>query len=196
MIQSSSHRFKEKGFNLIELLVVISIITIITGIILVNYKSGEDFFALKRSANKVAQDIRIAQQMSMSAKQINCGVDLGTIVPLGGYALSFTENETSYQTIPDCDGSNSLTASLGPAGESEEDFGIQNLLESGIIIKDVDLGTSLYFNFIPPIPKVCIAGGDCLVDEAFITLCISKQCNPGDPVINIIINNAGLIEQE
>lgn len=64
-----SRKFSPRGFTLIEILVVIAIIILLSGIIFSNYRSGESQFALLRSAHKLTQDIRRAQEMAMSMRE-------------------------------------------------------------------------------------------------------------------------------
>ena len=71
---------KESGFTLTELLVVASIIILFSAIVLANYQTGNKQFALQRSAHKLAQDIRRAQEMAMSAKECE---PCGNVVPPG-----------------------------------------------------------------------------------------------------------------
>lgn len=91
---------KDKGFTIIELLVVTSIILFLTALVLPNYRAGERQFALQRSAQKLAQDIRRAQEMAMSAREYAPGQ-----IPFryGVYSLSPATPQTSYQIFADRD---------------------------------------------------------------------------------------------
>jgi len=62
---------KKNGFTIIELLVVISIIAILSGIVLIDYRSSQQTLVLQRATNKLAQDIRRVQEMAMSARESN-----------------------------------------------------------------------------------------------------------------------------
>lgn len=69
--KNRSFQFKNGGgFSLIELMVVVTIIVIITLIIIPNYRQISSQFALERSAHKLAQDIRRAAEMAMSAREL------------------------------------------------------------------------------------------------------------------------------
>ena len=57
------------GFTLIELVVVMAIISIMTAVVLVNYRPGGQQLALDRSVSKLAQDLRRAQEMAMSPRE-------------------------------------------------------------------------------------------------------------------------------
>ena len=56
------------GFTMIELFVVIAIISILSSVVFLNWRHGEQLFALQNSAYKLSQDIREIQEMTMSAK--------------------------------------------------------------------------------------------------------------------------------
>ena len=91
---------KKKGFTLLELLVVISIITIITGIVFINYRPAQQQLALNRAASKLAQDIRRAQEMAMSTRAFtSCS---GGVQPSGYGLISDTNQPTAYYMFADC----------------------------------------------------------------------------------------------
>jgi len=83
----------EKSFTLIEILVSIFIIILMSGIIFANYRQGGQQFALQRSANKLAQDIRRAQEMTISAQKHN------GIIPPGGYGINLDTNQSTEEYI-------------------------------------------------------------------------------------------------
>ena len=56
----------KRGFTLIELLAVIAIIAILTVITLPEYKTAGQSFALERSINNLAQEIRKVEQMAQA----------------------------------------------------------------------------------------------------------------------------------
>ncbi|HDZ54783.1 MAG TPA: prepilin-type N-terminal cleavage/methylation domain-containing protein [Candidatus Nealsonbacteria bacterium] len=172
-----------RGFTLIELLVVISIIVILTGIVLVSYRAGEQQLALQRAANKLAQDIRRVQEMAMSAKESQKIFPPG--VPLGGYGIHLTRGENQY--IIYSDGGNEK---WGGAGDFiEENIG----LEKGVFIKNIEPpAASFSINFKPPDPIIRIvdaAGVD--KDNVAIILALEADSNK---IKKIRVNKAGRIE--
>jgi len=178
-----------KAFTLIELMVVASIIIILSAVALLNYQSGQSQFALQRSANKLAQDIRRAQEMAMSAKECQeCG---GGIPPGYGIFLDRDWDNKRYRLYADTDPSqgnefyNSADTSVGPLLE----------LEKGVIIKDINTAPKkVSINFKPPDPTVKIKFqlvGE--IDEVVITLAIENDLNKTK---TIKINQAGLIYVE
>lgn len=132
-----------KAFTLIELLVVVSIIVLITALTLPNYRFGDKQLALQRSAHKVAQSLRMAQEYAISAKDFN-----GTMP--SGYGIYFALNQpTAYVLFADLDGNRAYSG----INEKVEEIS----LESNIIFSDLVSGTSqssLSIVFIPPDPTI------------------------------------------
>ncbi|MFH1180984.1 MAG: type II secretion system protein [bacterium] len=71
-----------KGFTLVELAVVVGIILLFSVLIFPNFKSGRKNLALLRSASKLSQDIRRAQNMAMSSK--------------GSFGIKIDKNSSNY----------------------------------------------------------------------------------------------------
>lgn len=171
------------GFTLIELLVVISIIILLSGIMFANYRQGEQQFALQRSANKLAQDIRRAQQMAMSAKEYN------GMIPPGGYGMYLKIDEHWYAIFADCN-DNGL---YDDPGTTTPCNGLPETVEGNVIIEGpvwicelcgegVDEQIIL---FTPPNPEVTLTPGG---DSTLIVLKNNGQTE------TIRVNKAGLIE--
>lgn len=94
MNQSGGNR----GFTLLEITVVVSLIVILSTVFIANYRGGEKQFALKRSSHQLAQDLRGAQEMAMSSQKT------GEAFPKGGYGIHLQEDSNSYILFADCDG--------------------------------------------------------------------------------------------
>ncbi|PJA83995.1 MAG: hypothetical protein CO145_02925 [Candidatus Nealsonbacteria bacterium CG_4_9_14_3_um_filter_37_13] len=162
----------QKAFTLIELLVVTGIIILLSALVLPNYRTGESQLALQRSANKLAQDIRRAQEMAMSAKEFE------GVVPPGGYGINFQTNLTSYILFADLNNNK-----VFDSGEAIETLS----LERGVKISNLSPASPLTISFTPPDPTVNINPSNSL---AIITL-----SNNGQTKI-IKVNKAGLIYVE
>ena len=162
----------QKAFTLIELLVVTGIIILLSALVLPNYRTGESQLALQRSANKLAQDIRRAQEMAMSAKEFE------GVVPPGGYGINFQTNLTSYILFADLNNNK-----VFDSGEAIETLS----LERGVKISNLSPASPLTISFTPPDPTVNINLSNSL---AIITL-----SNNGQTKI-IKVNKAGLIYVE
>jgi len=144
-----------KGFTLVELLAVTAIITILTSAILLNYKNSGQQFALQRSANKLAQDIRRAAEKAMSAQEcpiIICGGP-PVIIP-SRYGLEFKKDENYYILFADIN-DNGLR-------DSSDNIVEQISFEEGVSIKDLyssrggpfSSKKELCVTFKPPAPVI------------------------------------------
>lgn len=168
----------QKSFTLIELLVVASIIIILSAIILINWRPGEQQLLLQRAAFKLAQDIRRASEMAMSTKEFQGKVP-------AGYGVYLKQNDNYYL----------LYADTNPAegGNEKYDSGddiIETIyFEKGVYIKNISL-SSLSINFRPPNPIVKI---DSLTTSA--TIIITLESDP-TKTKTIRVNNVGLIDVE
>ena len=169
---------KESGLTLTEILVTIAIIIILSGLIIANSGAGKSQLALSRSANKLAQDIRRAQEMAMSAEKCPTGTGCAGQIP-PGYGIYLINNSENYLLYAD--------TGLVPAGYDGGDAGIETIpLEKGIKIKN---GT-VSINFKPPDPKINITGG---VNEVFIVIVLKADSTK---TRTIRVNKAGLISVE
>jgi len=162
------------GFTIIELLVVMAIIVIVSGLVLANWRGGEKQYALQRAANKLAQDIRRVEEFAMSARAFQ-----GQI-PKGGYGIYFKISEKDHYI---------LFADLN--GNNHYDSGSDGLVEDIKIEKEVQISqlsaSPLHITFTPPDPTVTIKP-DALLAQ--ITLAI--QTDP-TKTKTIQVNKAGLV---
>jgi len=158
----------KKGFTLLEITVVVSIIIFLSTIFIANYRGGEKQFALSRSTNKLAQDLRKVEEMALSSQRTPDAFEPDTF-PKGGYGVYFRKGATSYILFADCDG-NGIYSEPGSAptcaaagglagsflkGEKLEEF----YFEEGVYIKDITPisgDNSFSITFFPPDPKVTI----------------------------------------
>jgi len=165
------------GFTLIEVLVIIAIIVILSGVVFINYRSSEKTLALQRAANKLAQDIRRVQEMAIAA-QVCCG---GTVPP-GGYGIYLGNvNDTSYILYADKNNSGDYS----PAGNER----IETInLEQGVKISLLN-PSSPSINFKPPDPTITLTGGG----PVEITLVLESDTSKTK---KITVNKAGLVEIE
>jgi len=165
----------QKGFTLVELLVVIAIVAVISAIVFANYREGEKQFGLQRSAYKLTQDTRRAQNMAMGAR--TTGGDIPE-----GYGVYFN-SAAPGQYI--------LFADEGDGLYGSGDTDVETLeLESGVSITDLSPASPLTIVFYPPDPSVLISGNPAITSSS-ITL--NYQ---GGSSKTISVNKVGLIETQ
>jgi len=172
----------QKGLMLAELLIVIAISLLLTLAVVVNNKEGQKKVLLERGAHKLAQDIRVTQEMAISGRECpKCG---GT--EPNGYGLYFEPGSDEYTIYADMDGNEAYN---GPSSDSP----IEKIyLERGIFIKSVDpASTEVSVHFLPPDPKIIINldGGS----SNLITIEIALTADP-IKTKTITVNTVGLIE--
>jgi len=183
---------EQKGFTLVELLVVIAVISLLTAVTLPNYREGSRQLALDRATHKLAQDIRRAQEMAMSMQQIAGNPE--------GYGIYFSKVPSggNYDVYLYADFSGNEQYGSGEEIETiyKEDQGIY--LENGIIIKDINAEGAnpdkISFNFQSPDPIVKLRT-DSAVDYSTVTVTLSLK-NDNNITKKVIINGAGLIYAE
>lgn len=137
-----------KGFTLIEMLVVLAIIVIITGVVIFNTGLERQNSALLRSAQKLSLDLRRAQSFALSSKVFKT---LG--VPCGWGAHFNGVGSDSYIIFADLAvNQNCSDRDFVRAVNGSEDFETANL-ESGITVSGLSSGLSDII-FTPPDPTV------------------------------------------
>ena len=147
---------REQGFTIPELLVVVAIIVLMTGLLLPNWRSGERTLALSRVVHKAGQDVRRAQELALRAQAYTCLS--GTI---SGYGVFFDQNSsTSYTIFAECNANNTYDAGTDGIVETIQ-------IESGIEIQSVSPGPQISIVFVPPVPLVFLEPGDPSLTRVF-----------------------------
>jgi prepilin-type N-terminal cleavage/methylation domain-containing protein len=138
----------KNGFTLTEILVVIFIISLLSGIVFANYRQGGKMMALQRAASKLAQDIRRAQEMAIAAVECSTGTCAGQIPPGYGIYLS---------ALPFFNDRYILYADTGLLSRRYDQWDTEierNFFEKGIIFTSPIPWVSI--NFEPPDPLITI----------------------------------------
>lgn len=175
------------GFTLIELLVSIFIIALISGIFMVNYHNINKRSELKMAAQKLASDIRLAQNYSLGSKTYN-----GINTPPGGWgvhlALAGPSNYIIFADQAETD---------FPNGDKTYDDGEAmeiKTLPAGATIDSIEIGGTpnplADIVFFPPDPQTYINGSG--ANSARIIL---KE-NLNNSTAAVTVNFFGLIDTE
>ncbi|MDD5031479.1 MAG: prepilin-type N-terminal cleavage/methylation domain-containing protein [Patescibacteria group bacterium] len=181
----NSRKTNSTGFTLIELLASISIVALVSGIFLANYHSAGKQSRLNMAAQKIASDIRLAQNYSLGSKEY------GGQVPSGGWGVYFNKASApeSYKIFADNNGNKEYDI-----GEDDKDRGGQTIsLPDGIVVSEIDAGVSIdsvNITFLPPDPTTNIWDGVNSYNEVQIEL----QGEDGNSTKTIVVNFFGLIE--
>lgn len=166
-----------RGFTLIELLVVIGIVTLMTGLILPNYRLGDKGLALARSSSKLAQDLRRTQNLAISAQKFSGAVP-------AGYGVYFTLGQpTQYILFADLDGNKTYSG----ANERVETVMLEKQMQISAL--SPVSGSSLNIVFNPPDPSVFFTPDASTAQITIMALGTSQQ-----KVVQV--NKVGLINME
>lgn len=168
-----------RGFTLIEMLVVLAIIVIITGVVIFNIGGERQNSALLRSAQKLSLDLRRAQSFALSSKVFKTSG-----VPCGWGAHFNGVGSDSYIIFADLAvNQNCSDRDFIRAANGSEDFETVNL-ESGITVSGLSSGLSDVV-FTPPDPIVTFTPSQ---TSASVTL-----INKNSATRAITINKTGFI---
>lgn len=208
---------KKSGFTLVELMVTMSVMAILTTVFFVNFRAGNQKLTVDRSAQKLVNDLRLAEEMAMSAKEctlnqcasLKCEPPMCTscnpsdcqqcsgAIPQGGYGVFLNDFGQSnlYVLYADTSG-NEIYDQCIDAVVKQVSF------DPGVLINYIGayVGGSyhhtdaLSINFKPPDPIVKITYSPNplpMVPEGQITLYIRGY--PAGPTQTVRVNKAGLI---
>ena len=174
---------RTSGFTLVELLVVISIIILLTSISMPVYQGARSQLALRRAANKLAQDIGRARQMAISVEEYS-----GKI-PSGGYGVYFETIDSEYNAYIYADNSGNQRFDYNSSDRQIEKIS----LEKETKIKKVGNGSQKYsINFMPPDPVVSFYEGSAQLAQKELEIIISLRKDP-NITKSVIVNKSGLI---
>ena len=172
----------KKGFSLAELLIAMAIVFILSLIIFPYYHTAQQQLSLQRSVNKLAQDIRRAQEMAMAAE------DFGGSPPSGGYGIYLRSTvQESYVLFADIDDDQKCNGCDSESGEFIERISF----ESGVEIQNLD-NPFVNIIFKPPDPEVYLTnnGNQDLGSQTSIVICLIDD---ESETKTIKVNKAGLI---
>lgn len=133
-----------RGFSLVELLVVIGVITLMTALIVPNYRFGDKSLALARTSSKLAQDLRRVQNLAISAQKFSGAVP-------AGYGVYFNLSQPAqYILFADLDANKIYSG----ASEKVETIAMEKQMRISSL--SPVSGSSLNIVFNPPDPSVFV----------------------------------------
>lgn len=169
-------KLNRSGFTLVEMLVSISIVSLMSGLFIANYKYSNYQAALTSTIQKTTSDLRLTQSYSLGAQEF------GGSIPGGGWGVRFnTGTPTGYIIYADLNGNHAY--------------------DSGELLKNVDFpanvrldstnkGAVLNICFQPPDPTTYLNG---TVNDPIPAVVTLKEIN-SQKTRTIIINFIGLID--
>lgn len=163
----------------------LTIVFIMGGVMVVNYKGEERINELIMAANEVATHIRTAQSNSMGS------VRYGTSTPDGGWGIhiDLNESDTSYKLFANknYDDGDNLSYDIG---ESFKEKGGRTFeLSPEIKIASTTVGDKVDITFLPPDPDTIIYNGTSTSTKAEIVL-----TNKAGETRRVKVNSFGGIE--
>ena len=170
----------EKGFTLIEVLIVSFIAGFLSVAILFNYRSGQDQASLTRSAAAFESEIRRAQDLAVTS------ADFSGATPCG-YGINYIDNKTYRIYVGQLGGATNCQSS-DHNYQSGTDSVYQQLkvIEAGVVFKNSF--SDVFFE--PPDPATYINNNKLVGVSVMIQLCLEKDLNI---CRDVIIDTAGRI---
>ena len=175
-------RLSGRGYTLIELMVVITIIAIITAIVAANYHAGNRQVVLDMQVNEFAQDLRKMQEWSFAAHEVPVGYSPGR-ASMPGYGIYVAKDSESYYLYTDND--NDKKYSSGDTVQQTV------YLDSKLEITSCSPSPAS-INFIPPDPITVIT--DHLTNStSTVQASVTFQIKGASSKRTVVVNGAGLI---
>jgi len=176
---------KKLGFTLVEVLVVLSVTTLLSTLVFSSYKDSQKRYALVQDAQKLASDIRRAQNMSVSGTETpgKCSRDSSCY----GYGVYIEKGSDFYLIYADKDGD-----SLHSGGDET----IETIfLHKMVVVDSVSSPNGkMDIFFKPPAPVTYINGDQGIgVSAGEITL---KAEDSSLPSITVTVTSFGLVKTE
>lgn len=170
-----------KGFTIIELLVSISIIALLSGIVLTNYKGGSLKIELGSQVDKTISDVRIAQNYSLGTREFN------SVTPAGGWGVHFSLSQSNqYIIFADINANKSFDV-------NEEYKRI--ILPTGIVLSSLVGGVNQFSSadivFLPPDPQTIINTDNGQINSLNVVF----QEKTWNTTKSLLVNFLGLIDR-
>lgn len=197
---SNQKILEPQSFSTVELLISISMILILTGMFLLNYRFQGEFRDLTDANHIILQKIRETQNLAISSSKLPSGCGAGTPQ---SYGIHFTENNDFFDIFADKDGENDYDLIGGDCtcdGVTPTNECIKRIfIPATIQISDIKIDTGLpgesspgsgWVNFLLKDLSVKMNGEDKTNIE--IKTCIKSDCSAN--IKTVIINNKGMVD--
>lgn len=165
------------GITLIEILVVIFIMVLLSGIMITDFPKIKRQFAITRSVYKMSQDIRRAQDMGFSGEQLEDAS--GNVISIKGYGVYINIDRLGakkYFIYADIDNDNEYDMNTAEGEAVAEDISCNDYISASAgdcVIETIDFSQAepgvsitgiintvndqeLDINFMPPNPTITI----------------------------------------
>ncbi len=173
----------QKGFSLIEMIMVTAIIGILATILILNFRAGSGETALRQVAQQISSDVRRAQTMALSGRrydgQARCGYGVTQI------------DEQTYQIYVGPDSQGVDCHSITEKNFDTEDQIVETI---GLIDSQISIvGTFPDIFFEPPNPTTYIDNNDLIASTEPAEIILTTDA---EDIKKIWIYPSGLIEIE
>ena len=177
--------FKEEGFTIIEMLVVIGILSVLTSFVFINHRSSEAILSFEREAGHMLEGIRKTRDYAIASWYPQEGFLEGLgdeDVFHGGYGIRFEKNSRNYLLFADLEDERGFDENsiILEERELDEGVGVDNIKISGT---DEDYLDIVYR---PPDLFIFFNGYDAMENNltAVITLISKEEGHTKDIKIN------------
>jgi len=176
----------DKGFSLIELLVIIFIIAVIVGIIIVNFRAGDKRKTLRMGTEEVAAFIKDTQARALLGQ-----MEEGEF-PEGGYGVYLAVGNSYCILFQDLNGDQEYNGPTSPPFEGKgaiseyvehlklrKDLLLQRILKNDKILKELEIV------FVPPRP-IMYFDGDNTVTNGKILFGVEDEKDRREVFVNCL----------
>jgi len=186
-------RLNKSAFTLLEMIVSISIITLITALFIANYRSANKRTDLIMTAQNLVADIHLAQNNTLGLVKYN------NAVPGGGWGIAFDTEKNYYTMFADADApGTSGYMGMDEATEANPNYGARiTYLPEGIEISGLTTAggienSAVNVTFLPPDPRTNIYRVAAVATSSSLEIRLREERNNSFKTVRV--NFLGLVE--